>query len=43
VKDIGGFGRLNDLLGVIKEVGGVKKFRDLMEALAVIETGEPKV
>jgi hypothetical protein len=35
MKDIGGFGPLNNLLGTIKEVGGVKKFKDLMEAMSV--------
>ena len=40
VKAIGGFDRLNELLGVIKEVGGMKRFKDLMEAMAVPETDE---
>ena len=38
VKAIGGFDRLNELLGLIKEVGGVKKFKDLAEAMTVPET-----
>jgi hypothetical protein len=42
VKDIGGFGPLNDLLGVIKEVGGMKRFRDLVEAMAVPEADDIK-
>jgi hypothetical protein len=42
VKTIGGFGRLNELLGVIKEVGGLKKFKDLLEAMAVPQAGESK-
>jgi hypothetical protein len=42
VKTIGGFGRLHEMLGVIKEVGGVKKFKDLLDAMAVPEAGEPK-
>jgi hypothetical protein len=33
-KAIGGFDRLSELLGVIKEVGGMKKFKDLMEAMS---------
>ena len=37
VKMIGGFARLHELLAVIKEVGGPKKFRDLLEAMAVPE------
>ena len=42
MKAIGGFDRLNELLGVIKEVGGIKRFKDLMEAMAVPETDEIK-
>jgi len=38
VKTIGGFARLNDLLGLIKEVGGLKNFKDLLEAMTVPET-----
>jgi hypothetical protein len=37
VKVVGGFARLNELLGLIKEVGGVKKFKDLLEAMSVTE------
>jgi hypothetical protein len=33
-KVVGGFARLNDLLGLIREVGGMKKFKDLLEAMA---------
>ena len=33
VKALGGSARLNELLGLIKEVGGVKKFKDLLEAI----------
>jgi hypothetical protein len=40
IKTIGGFDRLNDLLGVVKEVGGVKKFKDLVEAMAVPEVDD---
>ena len=38
VKTLGGYTRVNELLGLIKEVGGVKKFKDLLEAMSV----EPK-
>ncbi len=38
VKVIGGFARLNELLGLIKDVGGLKKFKDLLEAMSVPET-----
>ena len=38
IKNLGGFARLNDLLGLIKEVGGVKKFKDLADAMTVVET-----
>lgn len=34
VQSMGGFDRLNELLGVIREVGGLKKFKDLSEAIA---------
>lgn len=40
VKVIGGFARLNELLGLIKEVGGLKKFKDLLEAMSVPEVDE---
>jgi len=39
VKAIGGFARLNELLGLIKEVGGLKKFKDLLEAMSATEAG----
>jgi hypothetical protein len=39
VKTTGGFGRLHELLGLIKEVGGLKKFKDLLEAMEVPEPG----
>ena len=38
VKTLGGYGHVNELLGLIKEVGGVKKFKDLLEAMSVPET-----
>ena len=37
VQVIGGFARLHELLGLVKEVGGVKKFKDLLEAMSVPE------
>ena len=40
VKTIGGVAHLNGLLDLIKEVGGLKKFKDLAEAMMVPETGE---
>ena len=40
VKTIGGFGRLHEMLAVIKEVGGLKKFKDLLDAMAVAEADE---
>ena len=40
VTTIGGFRRLHEMLAVIKEVGGLKKFKDLLEAMEV--TGEAK-
>jgi hypothetical protein len=38
VQAIGGFARLNELLGLVKEVGGLKKFKDLLEAMSMPET-----
>ena len=38
VKAIGGFARLNELLGLIKEVGGLRKSKELLEAMSVPET-----
>lgn len=35
VKAVGGFARVNELLGLVKEVGGVKKFKDLLEAMSI--------
>jgi hypothetical protein len=42
VKDLGGFTPINELLGLIKEVGGVKKFKDLLEAMSVPEVDDIK-
>ena len=42
VKTLGGFVRLNELLGLIKEVGGVKKFKNLLEAMSVPEVDDIK-
>jgi hypothetical protein len=40
VKSIGGFCHLHEMLSVIKEVGGLKKFKDLLDAMAVNEIKE---
>jgi hypothetical protein len=32
-RTLGGVNRLNELLGLVKEVGGVKKFKDLLESM----------
>jgi uncharacterized Zn finger protein (UPF0148 family) len=37
VKAMGGFSKMTEVLAVIKEAGGVKKFRDLAEAITVTE------
>ena len=37
IKAIGGVNRLNELLGLVKEVGGLKKFKDLLEAMSAPE------
>ena len=42
VRTIGGFRRLHKMLGVIKEVGGLRKFKDLLEAMEVTESDESK-
>ena len=42
VKTTGGFGRLHELLGLVKEVGGLKKFKDLLEAMEVGNGSEAK-
>jgi hypothetical protein len=34
VKVIGGFERFSELLGLIKEVGGLKKMKDLLKAMS---------
>ncbi len=38
IKTLGGFQRVIEVLEVIKELGGVKKFKDLAEAMTVTET-----
>ena len=40
VKTLGGSVRLYELLGLIKEVGGLKKFKDLLEAISVPDTDQ---
>jgi hypothetical protein len=40
VKVVGGFARLNELLGLVKEIGGLKKFKDLLEAMSVPEVDD---
>ena len=37
VRAIGGFARLNELLGLIKEVGGLRKMKELLGAMSVPE------
>ncbi len=37
IKTLGGLQRVTEVLAVIKELGGVKKFRDLAEAMTVTE------
>jgi hypothetical protein len=39
-RTVGGVNRLNELLGLVKEVGGVKKFKDLLEAMFVPEADD---
>jgi uncharacterized Zn finger protein (UPF0148 family) len=33
IKAIGGYDRLNELLGLIREVGGLRRFKDLLDAM----------
>jgi hypothetical protein len=40
---VGGFDRCHELLGVIREVGGLKRMKDLLEALAAAQVGPVKV
>lgn len=40
VSTIGGFRRLHEMLGVIKEVCGLRKFKDSLEAMEIAESGE---
>jgi hypothetical protein len=40
VNAIGGVARLDALLGLIKEVGGLKKFKDLLAAMSVSATDQ---
>jgi hypothetical protein len=43
VKAIGGFNRLNALLGLVKEVGGLRKMKDLLEAMSMADAGTTAV
>ena len=40
---VGGFGRCHELLGVVREVGGLKRMKDLLEALAAAQVSPSKV
>ena len=40
---VGGFDRCHELLGVIKEVGGIRRMKDLLEALAAAQVVQSKV
>ncbi len=40
IRTLGGYQRVMEVLDVIKELGGVKKFRELAEAMSVIGTSE---
>ena len=40
VKSVGGFERLDELLGLVREVGGLRRMKDLLEALAAAQTVE---
>ena len=38
IKTVGGFQRVTEVLEVIRELGGVRKFKDLAEAMSATET-----
>ena len=40
---VGGFEHCHELLGVIRDVGGLKRMNDLLEALAAAQVGQSKV
>ncbi len=40
IKTLGGYQRMTEVLEVIKETGGVKKFRDLAEAMTATATDD---
>ncbi len=40
VKAVGGFGRFQELLGTIREVGGLRRCRGLLEAMSATEVGK---
>ena len=42
VKTLGGFDRANSLLTTIKEVGGVKRFKELLDVMALTQPSETK-
>ena len=39
---VGGFDRCHELLGVVRDVGGLKRMKDLLEALAAAQVGPIK-
>ena len=39
---IGGFDRCHEMLGVIRDVGGLKRMKDLLEALAAAQASQSK-
>jgi hypothetical protein len=43
VASLGGFDRCHELLGVIRDVGGMKRMKDLLEALAAAQVGPTQV
>jgi len=43
VNTVGGFDRFNELLGVIREVGGLRRMKDLLEAMSAAQVGTTAV
>ena len=39
---VGGFDRCHELLGVVRDIGGLRRMKDLLEALAAAQVGPSK-
>ena len=43
VTTVGGFDRCHELLGVIRDVGGLRRMKDLLEAMSAAQVSQSKV